>query len=244
MAFKLRVEAVNRLCIDCEPGGPSATHPLIGGAQKLHKVGKGPPDNLMANEVPTTRDESRMKIRKAFAALALIVVLPLGAAACSTDTTASATTNTSTTTTSDSAANGAPAGGPGGVDVSSVSTEEQLIALVQDAYGDASLDRHRGHQPVQDVLNTVLAISHEELHVRMEAGANLAAVATDLGLDPQTLIDALVTSWSPAIDNVLATGAITEAEAEQYRAALKEAFTFRVTWNGTDATPTFTGLTA
>ncbi|RSM64756.1 hypothetical protein DMB66_19140 [Actinoplanes sp. ATCC 53533] len=190
-----------------------------------------------------------MKIRKAFAALALIVTLPLGAAACSTDaadTTASTTTSTSTTTTSAGAANGAPAGGGpgGGVDVSAVSTEEQLIALIQDAYGDASLDKHRGHRPVQTVLDTVLAISHEELHVRMDAGANLATVATDLGIDPQTLITALVASWSPAIDNVLATGAITEAEAEQYRAALKEAFTFRVTWNGTDATPTFTGLSA
>jgi hypothetical protein len=197
----------------------------------------------MANEVPTSRREFPiMKIRKAFAALAMIVVLPLGAAACSTDTTASTTTSTSTTTSA-SAANGAPAGGPGGgVDVSAVSTKEQLIALIQDAYGDASLDRHRGHQPVQTVLDTVLAISHEELHVRMEAGANLATVATDLGIDPQTLITALVASWSPAIDNVLATGAITEAEAEQYRAALKEAFTFRVTWNGTDATPAFTGL--
>lgn len=184
-----------------------------------------------------------MKIRKAFAALALIAVLPLGAAACSseaTGTTASTTTSTSTSTgTTTAAANGAPGGG---VDVSSVATEDQLIALVQEAYGDASLDRHRGHRPVQTVLDTVLAISHEELHVRMDAGANLAAVATDLGIDPQTLIDALVASWSPAIDNVLATGAITEAEAEQYRAALKEAFTFRVTWNGTDATPTFTGL--
>ncbi len=58
-----------------------------------------------------------------------------------------------------------------------------------------------------------------------DAGANLAAVATDLGIDPQTLIGALVASWSPAIDTVLATGALTEAEAEQYRAALKEAFT-------------------
>lgn len=190
-----------------------------------------------------------MKIRKLFAVLALSAVLPLGAAACSADTAeaTSTTTTTSDTTRSGSTTGGtangaAQGGGPGGVDVSSVSTEEELIALVQEAYGDASLDRHRGHQPVQDVLNAVLTISHEELHVRMEAGQNLAAVATDLGIDPQTLIDALVESWSTAIDNVLAAGEITEAEAEQYREALEEAFTFRVTWNGEDATPTFTGL--
>jgi hypothetical protein len=189
-----------------------------------------------------------MKIRKLFAVLALGAVLPLGAAACSADTAEAASTSTSTSTTDTTGsgtANGAPqSGGPGGVDVSSVNTEQELIALVQEAYGDASLDRHRGHQPVQDVLNAVLTISHEELHVRMEAGQNLAAVATDLGIDPQTLIDALVASWGSAIDNVLAAGEITEAQAEQYREALEAAFTFRVTWNGEDATPTFTGLSA
>jgi len=64
--------------------------------------------------------------------------------------------------------------------------------------------------------------------VRMDAGQDLAAVATDIGVDPQTLIDALVESWSPAIDDLLASGEITEAEAERYREALEEAFTFRV----------------
>ena len=125
-----------------------------------------------------------------------------------------------------------------------MTTEEELVALVQEAHGDGALDLHRGHQPVQDVLDEVLGISHEELHVRMEAGQNLAAVATDLGIDQQTLVDALVESWSPAIDAVLASGEITEEEAEQYRAALEEAFTFRVTWDGAAATPTFSGLTS
>jgi hypothetical protein len=81
------------------------------------------------------------------------------------------------------------------------------------------------------------------MHVRMETqGQNLAAIASDLGIDPQTLIDALVDSWSPAIDGLLEAGTITEDEADAYRAALEEAFTYRVTWNGTDATPTFTGI--
>ena len=97
---------------------------------------------------------------------------------------------------------------------------------------------------MQDVLDEVLAISHEELHVRMEDGQNLAAVAEDLGIDPQTLIDALVESWSPAIDNLLAAGTITEDQADQYREALEEAFTFRVTWDGEEAMPTFSGLSA
>lgn len=200
-----------------------------------------------------------MKIRKAVAALSLLVLIPT-TAACAADATTSLETTTSTSqssettessttesgdTSSDSAAAG-DMGGPGGaVDPSSVTTEDELIALIQEAYGDASLGLHRGHQPVEDVLTEVLTISHDELHVRMEEqGQNLAAVAEDLGIDPQTLIDALVESWSPAIDNLLDNGTITQDQADAYLAALEEAFTFRVTWDGQEATPTFTGIDA
>lgn len=193
-----------------------------------------------------------MKIRMKIASAALLLVLPLTGACGSTDSATSSSgsgvTSTSTATGStggtSTGTTGQPAGPGGGVDVDSVTTEAQLIELIQEAYGDGDLDLHRGHQPVQDVLNDVLAISHAELHTRMEAGQNLAAVATDIGVDPQTLIDALVASWSPAIDNVLSSGGITDAEADQYRQALQDAFSFRVNWNGTDGTPTFSGLSA
>ena len=189
-----------------------------------------------------------MKIRKTITTVATLATITL-AAACGafTDDTSTTSTDTSATTSSTSTVDSGrgAGGGPREVDVSSVSTEAELIAVVQAAYGDAGLDLHRGHQPVQDVLDEVLAISHDELHVRMEeSGQNLAAVATDLGIDPQTLVDALVESWSPAIDNALAAGAITEADAEDYRAALEEAFTFRISWDGEEATPTFSGLSA
>jgi polyhydroxyalkanoate synthesis regulator phasin len=193
-----------------------------------------------------------VKLRTTLATVLLAAVVPV-AAACGTTAEAASTTTSSTsssatgdgsTTDTDTGFPGGGPGGPGGVDVSSVTTEEQLVELVQEAYGDAGLDLHRGHQPVQDVLDEVLAISHDELHVRMDAGQDLATVAEDLGVDPQTLVDALVESWSPAVDDLLAAGTITEDEAEQYRAALEEAFTFRVTWDGEEATPTFTGLAA
>jgi ABC-type transport system substrate-binding protein len=193
-----------------------------------------------------------LKLRKTVAALLLTAVVPIAAAcgttaeaASTTSSTADSSTSTSDTSTDTAFPGGGPGGGgPGGIDVSSVTTEEQLVELVQEAYGDAGLGLHRGHQPVEDVLDEVLTISHDELHVRMDAGQNLAAVAEDLGVDPQTLIDGLVESWSPAIDDLLAAGTITEDEAEQYRAALEEAFTFRVNWDGEEATPTFTGLDA
>ena len=163
-----------------------------------------------------------MNIRKSIATLVLTAVVPI-AAACGTtdDSTAGSSTSTSSTATTETTTNtglaqGWPGGGggPGAVDVRSGATEAELIALIQEAYGDGNLDLHRGHQPVQDVLDEVLAISHEELHVRMESEQNLAAVAEDLGIAPQTLVDALVESWSPAIDNLLAAGTITEDEAD------------------------------
>ncbi len=189
-----------------------------------------------------------MKLRTTVAAVLLAAIVPV-AAACGTSADAASTTSGTSTATTDAGAgtaldDGPRGGGPGGVDVSSVDTEEELVELVREAYGDAGLDLHRGHQPVEDVLDEVLAISHDELHVRMEAGQNLAAVAEDTGVDPQTLVDALVDAWSPAIDDLLAAGTITEDEAEQYREALEEAFTFRVTWDGEEATPTFSGLDA
>jgi polyhydroxyalkanoate synthesis regulator phasin len=193
-----------------------------------------------------------MKLRKSVAALILTAVVPIAAACGATTDDAASTSSTSSTTSSETStdtgfAPGGPGGGggPGAVDVDAVTTEAELIALIQDAYGDGSLDLHRGHQPVQDVLDDVLAISHEELHVRMEEQEqNLAAVAEDIGVDPQTLVDALVESWSPAIDNLLAAGTITEEEAEQYEEALEEAFTFRVNWDGVEEMPTFSGLDA
>ena len=201
-----------------------------------------------------------MKLRKTIAAALLAAVVPIAAACGSTDDSATASSSTSAstsssasstdtgTTTEGTAPHAAPAagmgGGPGGVDVSSVTTEEQLVELIQEAYGDAGLGLHRGHQPVEDVLDEVLTISHDELHVRMDSGQNLAAVAEDLDIDPQTLIDALVAKYSPAIDSLLSAGTITEDEADQYDAALEEAFSFRVNWDGEEATPTFSGLAA
>ncbi|MCZ2818134.1 hypothetical protein [Modestobacter sp. VKM Ac-2984] len=197
-----------------------------------------------------------MKIRTTVAALVLSLALPLAACG-TTDDAATASTSTSSTESTGSTdptpeeagfGGGLPGGGQGGpggsVDVSSVTTEEQLVELVQDAYGDPSLDLHRGHQPVEDVLDEVLGITHEELHVRMEAGQGLAEVAEDLGIDPQELIDGMVDKYAVAIDTLLADGTITEAEADQYLADLETAFEFRVTWDGEEATPTYTGLSA
>ncbi|WP_460708524.1 hypothetical protein [Myceligenerans halotolerans] len=210
-----------------------------------------------------------MKIRTKITALAVAGTLPLLAACTATTDDSAGSTGSDVavesvadeSTESESTETGTMAGrggaprdggpastgdGPGAsvdADAGAVASEEELIALVQEAYGDAGLGLHRGHQPIEATLIEVLGITHDEMHVRMEEqGQNLETVANDLGIDPQTLIDALVDSWSPAIDDLVADGVLTEDEGEQYLAALEEAFTFRVTWDGQEGTPTFEGI--
>lgn len=120
----------------------------------------------------------------------------------------------------------------------SVTTEAELVALIQEAYGDPSLGLHRGHQDVESTLIDVLGISHDEMHVRMDAGQNLAAIADEVGIDQQTLIDALVETRSAAIDALLENGTITQEQADAYLDALAEAYTYRVTWDGQEESPT------
>lgn len=197
----------------------------------------------------------RTRTLRSVAAVGLLS-LTMAFAACGTSTTASTGSSTSTassasaetvasttTTASATQSTGAGQGGPGNsVDVSSVSTVDELNALIQEAYGEASLGLHRGHQPVESTLNEVLGISHEELHARMDSGQNLATIANDVGVGEDKLIAALVDAWEPAIDTLKENGTITADQAEEYRAALKEAFTFKITWDGKAATPTFSGV--
>lgn len=134
-------------------------------------------------------------------------------------------------------------GRPGqGVTPSEVTTEADLVSMIQSAYGEAQLGLHRGHEPVQDVLDATLTVTHDELHSRMDNGQNLAAIAEDLGVGNDVLVDALVNSWAVAIDNLVSNGTITSAQGVEYRSALRDAFTFKTTWDGSTATPSFTGL--
>lgn len=169
----------------------------------------------------------------AFALVGCTATAATDAASTASSATTTATESGSITTeetTEDTTA--APAGGPGGeagADTVATSTAD-LDALIETALGDASLGIHRGHQPIESVLDEVLGISHAELHTRMDAGQNLAAVATDLGIDPQTLIDALVADFAPVIEQAVADGIITQDQAADYLAQLEEAFTERVNY--------------
>ena len=183
-------------------------------------------------------------IKKFLAAGTAAALMGIGVAGFTggSDATSAGSAATTAATTPQASTSEAPTGGGGpggGVSAASVTTEADLVDLIQEAYGSASLGLHRGHQDVESTLIDVLGISHEELHVRMETeGQNLAAVASDLGIDPQTLIDALVDARSSAIDSLLENGTITQEQADAYLDELEQAYTFRVTWDGQEATPT------
>ena len=179
-------------------------------------------------------------LKKTLATTATTLVLAFGAAACGTsEDTASTASQTAAATTTAAAASAPRGGGPGaGVDVASVSTADELVSLIQEAYGEPSLGLHRGHQDVESTLIEVLGISHDEMHVRMDAGQNLAAIAKDLGIDQQKLVAALVDTRTPAVEALLEAGTITQAEADAYEQELEDAYEFRVTWDGEAATPT------
>jgi hypothetical protein len=57
-------------------------------------------------------------------------------------------------------------------------------------------------------------------------------------LDENAHGHALVATRTPAIDALVDSGTIAEAQADAYREQLVDAYTFRITWDGQAATPT------
>lgn len=72
---------------------------------------------------------------------------------------------------------------------------------------------------------TVLGVEEETLRDALRDGQTLAELAVANGVDPQAVIDALVTNAEERIDDALAEGRIDEAEATERRAAAVERIT-------------------
>ncbi len=126
----------------------------------------------------------------------------------------------------------APGTGPGGFD-GTVDTASDLDELVAVAWGDGSLDLHRGHAPIQNVLEAYLGISHDEMHILMEeSDMNLAAVCENFGFDPENLIDTLTASFVPHLEEGVENGVISRDEVETWTEQIRTAFSKRVYWDG------------
>ena len=114
-----------------------------------------------------------------------------------------------------------------------VDSVEDLEDLVQSARGDASLDLHRGHDEIKNVLEPFLGISHEQMHVLMEEdNLNLAGICERFGFDPENLLKTLEASYAPWINQATASGLISSSDAENWSDKIADALRLRIYWQG------------
>ena len=115
----------------------------------------------------------------------------------------------------------------------SVDQLSDLEDLVATASGIGGLDLHRGHSPIQSVLEEFLGISHAQMHVYMERdGLNLAGTCEVLGILPENLIQPLTNSFEPDVDQGVACGLISQVEKSIWLERVKNEFHNRVHWTG------------
>jgi uncharacterized protein YidB (DUF937 family) len=74
------------------------------------------------------------------------------------------------------------------------------------------------------VAASILGMEPDELWAALqEEGQTLAEIAKARGVDPQTIIDAIFAAETDVIDKMVANGELTDEEAEELKAGLKEA---------------------
>lgn len=142
-----------------------------------------------------------------------------------------------------SATTTAPATAPADRPDPSVRLNETLKPLVDagtitQAQADAVIDalktdmashggRGRGGKggPGLDVASQALGMTVEELHTALDSGQTLAQVASDKGVNVQVIIDALVAERTTHVNQKVADGEITQAEADTKLAELTQRVT-------------------
>lgn len=108
-----------------------------------------------------------------------------------------------------------------------------LEDLVTSALGDGSLDLHRGHDEIGNVLEAFLGISHDEMHALMEQeNLNLAGVCERFGFDPENLLLTLEDSYTPWVSEAVTKGVVSKTDAEYWGTKISEALRVRVYWRG------------
>lgn len=98
-----------------------------------------------------------------------------------------------------------------------------LVADHQAHEGDHGKGGPRG--PKSEVLAQALGMSADELHTALESGKTIAQVAADQGVDVQVVIDALTAEMTNHIADEVASGEITQEEADAKLADLSTRIT-------------------
>jgi hypothetical protein len=106
---------------------------------------------------------------------------------------------------------------------------DAVIAAIQEARPDHGLRGHRFGRGVKlEVAATAIGITPEELRTALQAGQSLAEVAEANGVAVQTVIDAFVADLKTHLDARVASGDITQAEADEKLANATERITAMV----------------
>jgi hypothetical protein len=72
-----------------------------------------------------------------------------------------------------------------------------------------------GHGVGLDSAASAIGITEDELRTALQSGQSLAEIAQSHGVDPQKVTDALVADAKAHLDQAVASGKITQAEADQ-----------------------------
>ena len=127
----------------------------------------------------------------------------------------------------------ARATGGGGPFDGKIDSKSDLEDLADTAWGNGRLGLHRGHAPIESVLEEFLGITHDEMHIFMEeSNLNLAGVCKRLGFEPDKLIDTLTNSFEPYIHEAVTKKLISEEESGVWEEKIQEQFRKRVFWEG------------
>jgi hypothetical protein len=181
-----------------------------------------------------------MKKTNTFAALGLAAGLAAGGAAGLVVAIPAVSGAQSTSTTT---ADGSPATADTGRPDPGTRINDALAPLVSDgtitqdqadkvatALKDAMPQGGRGGRmgrggPSLDAAATALGVTVDELRTELQAGTTIAQVASDKGVDLQTVIDAMVAQAKTHLDEEVASGEHTQAEADQKLADLTQRIT-------------------
>lgn len=85
--------------------------------------------------------------------------------------------------------------------------------------------RHEGFHVGLTAAAEALGLTEDELRAELEDGSTLAEVATEHGVEPQAVIDAMVAEISAHLDEKVADGELTQDEADARKAELTERIT-------------------
>ena len=117
---------------------------------------------------------------------------------------------------------------PFGGEVNQTSDLDDLVSV---AWGTERLGLHRGHAPIQNVLEAFLGITHSQMHIFMEEEKmNLADVCRRLGFAPENLVESLAASFAPFVEEGVRNGVIAADEAAAWNEKIRDTFHRRVHW--------------